>query len=465
MRGGRGFAVILAPEAMLSRFARICLAAWLSAAAGCGPPPQSEERPPNFVIILADDLGYGDLGCYGNARNRTPNIDRLAAEGLRFTDFHANGPMCTPTRAALLTGRYQHRFGPEFEAALSGRTHYDFGLPVDAVTIADALGKAGYAAGMYGKWHLGYHPPFMPGNQGFDDFRGLTSGGGDHHSHIDRSGRKDWWRNGEIAMEQGYSVDLISRHSIAFIEKHAGRPFFLYVPHQAIHFPWQGPNENGYRVEGGDYHDLSKLGIHESKDVSAKVKEMIEAVDDSVGAIVRALRERGLAENTLVIFTSDNGGYLTYQGGYHNISSNGPLRGQKTDVYEGGHRVPAIAWQPGRIAPGVTGETAATFDLFPTLLELAGASPDGLSFDGASLAALLFAGAPLAERSLFWKMREERAMRRDDWKLVQLGAAAPELYDLQADIGEQNDLAAEEPQRVSSMSAEMTAWEETVAKR
>ena len=237
---------------MLSRFARICLAAWLSAAAGCGPPPQSEERPPNFVIILADDLGYGDLGCYGNARNRTPNIDRLAAEGLRFTDFHANGPMCTPTRAALLTGRYQHRFGPEFEAALSGpdalrfRCFRPMRSPLPTRWEKPATPRACTANGISATIRRS-----CPAIRGFDDFRGLTSGGGDHHSHIDRSGRKDWWRNGEIAMEQGYSVDLITRHSIAFIEKHAGRPFFLYVPHQAIHFPWQGPNENGYRVEGG----------------------------------------------------------------------------------------------------------------------------------------------------------------------------------------------------------------------
>ncbi len=450
---------------MLCRFVWICLTAW-PAAAGCGPPTaESGKRPPNFVIVLADDLGYGDLSCYGNARNRTPNLDRLAAEGLRFTDFHANGPMCTPTRTALLTGRYQQRFGTEFEAALSGQAHYDIGLPVDALTIADALGKAGYACGMYGKWHLGYHAPFMPGNQGFDDFRGLTSGGGDHHSHIDRSGRKDWWHNGEIDMEQGYSVDLITRHSVAFIEKHADRPFFLYVPHLAIHFPWQGPNESGYRIEGGDYRDFSKLGIHESKDVSAKVQEMIEAVDGSVGAIVQALRDRGIEENTLVIFTSDNGGYLTYEGGFHNISSNGPLRGQKTDVYEGGHRVPAIAWWPGRIAPGLTDETASTFDLFPTLMDLAGASSSGIAFDGVSLASLLVEGAPLAQRSLFWKMREKRAMRRDDWKLVQLGAAKPELYNLRTDMTEQNDIAAEEPQRVSRMMTEMAAWEAVVGSR
>lgn len=411
---------------------------------------------------MADDLGYGDVGVYGSTQNLTPNIDRLAAEGLRFTDFHSSGPMCSPTRAALLTGRYQHRYGREFEGALSARTQPELGLPLEAVTIAEALRDVGYATGMYGKWHLGFRPPLMPSNQGFDDFRGLNTGGGDHHSHIDRSGRQDWWHNGEIDMEEGYSVDLITKHSVDFIEQHADRPFFLYVAHLAIHFPWQGPEEKGHRVEGVDYWDLSKLGVHENKDVSAKVKQMVEAVDGSVGEIMDALRANGLDENTLVIFTSDNGGYLTYEGGYHNISSNGPLRGQKTDVYEGGHRVPGIARWPGRISPGVSDETVSTFDLFPTFMELVGASGNGFSFDGVSLDRLLLEGDAIGERSLFWRIREEKAMRQGDWKLVRIGDAAAELYDLGTDIGEQNDVAADQPERLAGMLEELVAWEADV---
>jgi len=435
-------------------------------ATGCSSrPPEPAQQPPNFVIIMADDLGYGDVGVYGSTQNLTPNIDRLAAEGLRFTDFHSNGPMCSPTRAALLTGRYQHRYGREFEGALSAKTQPDLGLPLEAVTIAESLRDTGYATGMYGKWHLGFHPPLMPTNQGFDDFRGLNTGGGDHHSHIDRSGRKDWWHNGEIDMEEGYSVDLITKHSVDFIEQHASRPFFLYVAHLAIHFPWQGPEEKGYRMEGVDYWDLSKLGVHENKDVSAKVKQMVEAVDASVGEIMDALRANGLDENTLVIFTSDNGGYLTYEGGYHNISSNGPLRGQKADVYEGGHRVPGIARWLGRIAPGVSDETVATFDLFPTFIEVAGASSEDLSFDGVSLDRLLLEGDSIGERSLFWRMRDEKAMRQGDWKLVQIGDTSPELYDLAADIGEQNDVAADQPERVAGMIEELAAWEADVDAR
>ena len=422
-------------------------------------------QPPNIVLILIDDLGYGDLGAYGSSVNRTPHIDRLAREGLRFIDFHSNGPMCSPTRAALLTGRYQQRFGREFESALSHQTQFDRGLPLDAVTIAEVLKGAGYATAMYGKWHLGYHPPFTPVNQGFDEFRGLLSGDGDHHSHIDRSGRKDWWRNDEIEMESGYTADLLTRDAIDFIERHKARPFFVYVPHLAIHFPWQGPDDrNGYRVEGRDYNNLSKLGQLESKDVAAKVKEMVEAVDASTGRIVAALEKLGLERNTLVFFASDNGGYLTYEGGYHNISSNGLLRGQKTDVYEGGHRVPAIAWWPGRIEPGICDATTATFDLFPTFAEIAGADlPDAAPrLDGVSLTKLLFERKAPSARTLFWRMREKRAVRRGPWKLVRLGEDPPELFNLDADIAESRNLASGQPGLVTELLSALSAWEADV---
>lgn len=208
------------------------------------------DKRPHIILVLADDLGYGDLSSYGNEVNRTPHLDRLAAEGLRFTDFHANGPMCTPTRAALLTSLYQNRFGRSFETALSPKTDRDDGLPHEVLTVAEALRAAGYATGMYGKWHLGYQPPNVPTAHGFDDFRGLLTGDGDHHSHISRSGEKDWWHNEQVEMEEGYSVDLITQHSIDFLKRHQEEPSFIYVAHLAIHFPWQGSDEERYRVEG-----------------------------------------------------------------------------------------------------------------------------------------------------------------------------------------------------------------------
>lgn len=432
----------------------------LSALGGCDTQTES-QRPPNFIVILVDDLGYGDTGVYGSTRNDTPHINQLAHEGLRFTDFHSNGPMCTPTRAALLTGRYQNRLGPAFESPLGAD---DKGMPLEQVTLAEALGDAGYVSGAYGKWHLGRFPPWLPTSQGFDEFWGLGSGDGDHHSHMDRSGRKDWWHNEESQMEVGYTAELITDHSIDFIERNKDRPFFLYMPHLAIHFPWQGPGDEGYRVEGRDYNNLTKLGYFEAdKDPSGKVKEMVEAVDRSVGRIVEAVKANGLAENTLIVFTSDNGGYLTYQGGYHNISSNGPLRGQKTEVYEGGIRVPAIAWWPGHIEPGVADDLAASFDLFPTFLKLAGLNErSDLKLDGADLTARLLDGEPVPARTLFWRMRDRRAVRQGPWKLVALGAAAPELYNLENDIGETTNVADEQPEIARGLIADLERWEADV---
>ncbi len=418
--------------------------------------------PPNFVVILIDDLGYADIGAYGSERNRTPHLDRMAAEGLRFTDFHSNGPMCTPTRAALLTGLYPHRFGPMFESALSGLDEYDQGLPLDAVTVAEELGEVGYSTAMYGKWHLGYHPPFMPTRQGFEEFRGLTSGDGDHHSHIDRSGRRDWWHNEARYDEEGYGVDLITKHSVDFIRSQEDKPFFLYVAHLAIHFPWQGPDDVGYREEGGNYHNLTKLGSLTSLDISGQVNKMVEAIDGSVGAILDTLGDEGLAGTTFVLFCSDNGGYRTHQGGHFNISENGPLRGQKGDVYEGGHRVPAIAWWPGRIAPGESEAVTATFDVFPTLLEFAGVDAGGRALDGRSLAPLLIDRRDPSERTLFWRIRSEAAARKGRWKLVRNAEEAAELYDLSADIGESENLSAQHPQVVAELEADLQRWEESV---
>ncbi len=423
----------------------------------------ASERP-NIVLILADDLGYGDLGVYGHKINRTPNLDRLALEGVRFTDFHSNGPMCTPTRAAIMTGRYQNRLGREFENALSGETGRDHGLPLGTRTLASAMKQAGYSTAMYGKWHLGYHPPFLPPSFGFDDFRGSSSGDGDHHSHIDREGNRDWWHNNQIEMEKGYSADLVTDHSVAFIERNKRRPFFLYMPHQVIHFPWQGPDDEGYRVEGKSYHDLSKLGRLKGADVGIQVRKMVEAVDRSVGRIVAALERNGLAKNTLVFFTSDNGGYLSYQGGYHNISSNGPLRGQKGDVFEGGHRVPAIARWPGRIKPGVCDATAMSFDLFPTFTELAGAAAPASAPkpDGASLRHVLLDRSELAPRAVFWRMGEKRAVRQGEWKLVAMGRTPVQLYNLKDDIGESRDLASTQPELTAKLVGDLKRWEADV---
>ena len=434
---------------------------------------------PNFVVILADDLGYGDLGCYGSQLNRTPHIDRLAAEGIRFVDFHSNGPMCTPTRVALLTGMYQQRFGSKFDGPLSGKTQRNEGLPLEAVTIAEALQEVGYATGMFGKWHLGYQPPYVPTRQGFDEFRGLMSGDGDHHSHIDRSGNRDWWYDESIEMEAGYTADLLTRHSIDFIERHQNESFFLYVPHLAIHFPWQGPTDPAHRVAGTDYWNDKWGIIPDRNNVSRHVRAMVESLDQSVGMIVAALERLHLDQRTLVIFLSDNGGYTSYGSTHRNISSNFPLRGQKAQMFEGGHRVPAIAWWPGRIQPRVCRQTIMTFDWFPTFLHLANSddgrneapdralgSPKGrraMKFDGVDLVSVMFHAQSVPQRTLFWRMDNEHAVRRGPWKLVSIENHPRMIFNLDDDIGEQQNLATQRPRLVAELGSEYEAWEQDVS--
>ncbi|MEO1980568.1 MAG: sulfatase [Fuerstiella sp.] len=420
--------------------------------------PAAEQRPPNIVFIMADDLGYGDIGCYGSAVNRTPHLDRLAAGGMRFTDFHSNGPMCSPTRAAFLTGLYQSRFGRRFESALSG-SRRDPGLPLSAVTIAEVLQQANYATGMFGKWHLGYEAPWLPTNQGFHEFRGLVSGDGDHHTQIDRSGNEDWWNGKMVSMEKGYTAELITEHSIDFIERHKDEPFFLYVPHLAIHFPWQGPDDPPHRKRGTSYHKDKWGVIPDRSNVHPHVTAMIESLDRSVGRIVAALERLGLIKNTLVVFTSDNGGYLNYAGGFENISDMGPLRGEKGTIYEGGHRVPAIFSWPGKIEPSVCHETAMTFDLFPTFATLAGTNADAATLDGSDLSEMLFAGANLPKRSLFWRMGSSKAARKGSWKLCVHGNRPAQLYDLATDIGERNNLAGTRPGVLIELKNALAEWE------
>ncbi len=438
------------------------LAIGLLLALAPGTTATADEPAPSIVLIVADDLGYGDVGCHGSEFNRTPHIDRLAATGLRFTDFHSNGPMCTPTRAAMLTGVYQQRFGKQFDGPLSGKTTRDHGLPLEAVTIAEVLKRKGYASACFGKWHLGFIPPWLPTSQGFDEFRGLGSGDGDHHTHIDRSGREDWWHNNEIVMEEGYTADLLTKYSIDFMERHQDAPFFLYVPHLAIHFPWQGPKDPPHREKGNDYWDDKWGVIPEPQNVRPHVKAMVESIDDSVGRIVAALKRLQLEERTLVVFTSDNGGYLTYGPTYSNISNNGPLRAQKGSVYEGGHRVPAIFHWPGKIAPAVTDETAISVDLLPTFARIANAATENLHLDGVDLTPLLFQGDSLPERLLFWRMRSQKAVRRGPWKLVAEKPRQIELYHLGRDLGERRDLAAEKPEILEELRAAWEAWEADV---
>ena len=404
---------------------------------------------PNIILIMADDLGYGDIGCYGSETIKTPNIDALAGGGVRFTDYHSNGAVCSPTRAALLTGRYQQRCG--IEGVVTAAKHRHTGMALKEVAFAEVLKNHGYATGIFGKWHVGYSVEFNPVRQGFDEFIGYVSGNVDYHSHIDQAGYDDWWKDGKKVPEQGYSTDLVTRHGIDFIERHKDRPFCLYLPHEAPHYPYQGRDDPPERLAGGRKGKKAK-----GKEIAQAYKEMVEVMDEGIGKIVKTVKRLGLERRTFIFFCSDNGA--------NRYGSNGALSGYKGSLWEGGHRVPAIAYWPGKIEPGaVTNQTALGMDLFPTMVSAAGAKlPAGLKLDGVDLLPMLVSNDKLPERTLFWRHGKQRAVRRGPWKLRVEGKNV-ELYNLDEDLGEKKNLADAKPEMVKTLEDELSIWEQDVS--
>ena len=411
---------------------------------------------PNIVLIMADDLGYGSLGCYGSKEISTSNIDLLARNGMRFTDFHSNGPMCTPTRAALMTGRYQQRCAWVDDAELSPvfreqrqknmKQRWAWGISLDEMTIADLLKTAGYRTGIFGKWHLGYDFKFHPMNQGFDEFRGYIAGAVDYHTHVSISGAQklDWWDGKKIENEKGYTTDLLTKYATDFIARHKDVPFFLYLAHEAPHTPLQGRDPTKKKSKEDTY------------------KEMIEVLDESVGSIVEALRKHRLEKNTLIIFCSDNGPQVGF------FSAAGPLQGKKGSMYEGGHRVPFIASWPGKIPPGLTSqETVMTMDFFPTFAKLAGvAPPEGHQIDGIDIMPLLTGDAKnVHDRPLHWLFGDSWAARKGPWKLIGKGGKALKLVNLQKDIEETNNNLDEQPEIANELMNLHIQWIDSVGNK
>ncbi|MFW6146678.1 MAG: sulfatase-like hydrolase/transferase [Planctomycetota bacterium] len=413
--------------------------------------------PPNIVLIMADDLGYGDLSCFGSEQIATPSIDALADRGVTLRDYHSSGPVCTPTRAALMTGRYQQRSGLEGVILVKGPTRQT-GLDAEQNhCLVRSLGQAGYATGIFGKWHLGYRTEFNPVHHGFDRFRGYVSGNVDYHSHVDNSGVPDWWDNLDKIEEQGYVTDLVSRGAVDFIKQNRDRPFFCFVSHEAPHWPYQGRHDPPERFPGGKPgKDFESWGARPDRQTA--YKEMVEAMDEGVGWIVQELRRLDLEGNTLVLFCSDNGATSE-------VGSNGPLRGAKGDVFEGGHRVPAVAAWPGRIAPrSVSDETVLAMDLLPTFLTLTRqrvSTPQPL--DGIDVSPALLDQRALRQRDVFWRYHDKAAARRGPWKLVRDGDGS-RLFNLDDDLAEQNDRADDEPDTTRALQAAREAWEQDVTR-
>jgi arylsulfatase A len=402
---------------------------------------------PNIIIILADDMGYGDPGCYSGWID-TPNIDRLAVEGMKFMDFHSSGAVCSPTRAGLLTGRYQQRAG--IDGVITAAGHRHLGLQPHEITLSKLLNSSGYATAVFGKWHLGYDTQFNPVRHGFDKFRGYVAGNVDYISHIDQSGFYDWWDGDALAEEPGYVTHLVTKHSVDFINDNKDRPFLLYVAHEAPHYPYQGPHDKVDRTVGGKF-----LAHGSREDQKEAYREMVEEMDKGIREIVESLKQNHIDENTLIIFFSDNGGVP--------IGSNGCLRGYKNDLWEGGHRVPAIVRWPGRIKPGtVCNEPIISIDLMPTILEVCGVDvPLEHHLDGVSLAPMILESTPAAPRTLFWENGNQHAVRIGKWKLV-VNAKGLEsgigLFDLSNDLNEHDNKVEQFPELVSGFQRQLTEW-------
>lgn len=406
----------------------------------------AEARKPNVVIIVADDLGWADVGVHQQSKDvKTPNIDALAAAGVRFTNGYVSGPVCSPTRAGMLTGRYQQRFGFE-QNPLGPQEEIDFGLPLDEVTLPQQLKKAGYVTGMVGKWHLGTRAEMRPPKRGFDEFFGFLGGAhryvnNDAPAHDDQNAIR---RGDEPVGEKAYLTDAFTREAVSFIQRHKDQPFFLYLPYNAPHSPMQAPEKY-----------LSRFA--EVKDENRRAfLAMLSALDDGVGEIVKTLREQKLDENTLVIFFSDNGGPPG------NTSLNTPFRGTKGSTFEGGVRVPFMMRWKGKLPEGkVEDRMIVQLDLFPTILAAAGAElPQGKKLDGKDLVPYLTGKEQgTVHEALFWRFGPRRGMRAGDWKLQWNGEDPAALYNLADDPGESKNLAGAKPEVVEKLMGQYKDWD------
>ena len=397
-------------------------------------PSLAATTPPNVIFILADDLGYGDLGCFGQKLIKTPNIDRLAAEGMRFTQAYAGATVCAPSRCSLMTGKHNgHAFiRGNKEIQPEGQVP----MPADTFTVAHLMKQAGYTTGIIGKWGLGKpDSESVPGKMGFDDFFGYNCQRKAHEYYPEYL-----WRNDQKVMLDGkaYSHDLLAEDALKFVRRNAEKPFFLYLAFTIPHAKLQVPDLGPYAKEAWP-ENLKTLAA------------MITRLDGDVGRLLALLESLKIDKQTLVIFASDNG--AAYSDALFDHS--GPLRGQKRDMYEGGIRTPAIARWPGTIKPGVVSEQVWAFwDILPTLADLTGQKlPAGLDLDGVSILPALLGGKPVEHPPLYWEFHErgfDQAARIGDWKAVRYGVRGNlSLYDLKTDPGEQHDVAARHPDVVN----------------
>jgi arylsulfatase A-like enzyme len=411
-----------------------------------------DSRKPNVVLIMTDDVGYGDFGSYGAPDVKTPNVDRLAKEGVRFTDFYANGPVCTPTRTGLITGRYQQRVGLEWALSVSPEDRQR-GLPVTGRSLPQLLKANGYSTALIGKWHLGERPEMRPNAHGFDYFYGFLGGA----SRYFRSPLL--YENDTPVKNDEYLTDTFTRQSVEFIGRNAGRPFFLEVAYNAAHWPFQSPHHEPEAFPRN--RPLFQPPGDSTNPTRKDYVAMLERADEGIGHILAALDRHGLTQNTLVIFTNDNGGEW--------LSRNAPLFHRKGTLWEGGIRVPAIIRWPGHVPRGkTTSQVGITMDLTATILAATNTpTPEDARLEGINLLPVIQDGAHPQERTLFWRFftrgggRQQRAVRHGNWKLLADGAAVM-LFDLSTDIGERNDLAMTRQDLVIQLRDRFVEWQKDV---
>lgn len=425
-----------------------------------GANSSAEPRKPNILLIVSDDQGYADLGCCGHKTIRTPNVDRLAKEGVRLTSFYVTWPACTPSRGSILTGRYPQRNGlydmirndmvnyghrfTEEEYALS--PEMTLGLDVREVVIAQPLKQAGYACGVVGKWDSGRARRFLPLQRGFDFFYGFANTGIDYWTH-ERYGIPSMFRGNQRIKEEGYATDLFEREALSFLRANKDRPWFLYVPFNAPHAA-SSLTDKGVQAQDKYlrlYPDL------DPKDARTRYFACVTNMDDAIGKILEQIKQQGQEENTLVIFHSDNGGARP--------GDNGPLRGGKTTMYEGGLRVPFVARWPGVLPAGVVSdEFLTTLELFPTLVDAAGAErPKGVTLDGFNMLPVLQGKAKSSRTEMFWQRRSERAARVGNYKWSEMPKGGG-LFDLSLDLGEKKDLSKEKPEILARVKVRWEEW-------
>ena len=425
------------------------------ATAACASPGgqaysgRSNGGKPNIIFIMADDLGYGDLGITGSRHIKTPNIDKIAANGLLLTQGYSNSSICSPTRTGLLSGCYQYRFRVGLEEPITPQADKDLGLPFDRRTIASVMKEQGYETALVGKWHLGNPPEHGPLEYGYNHFFGIAPGGADYFRHRPIVGGREvgtgLLQGNEEIERAGYLTDVFGDEAVRLIDESRGAPLFLSLHFTAPHWPWEGREDEEVSRQLKEF-------FHFDGGTLETYANMVTAMDDNVGRVVEALKRNGMYDNTIIVFTSDNGG--------ERFSDTWPFVGIKGELLEGGIRVPILMQWPGHIQPGrVSDQVMISMDFLPTFLTVAGGNvPEG-EFDGMDLSAQLVGSAPVVERTLYWrhKTHDQRAIRSGDWKYLKIGKKE-HLFNLALDPRERAELKDKYPERLASLKAQYADW-------